>query len=68
MNYTSYIIWCRPTTEANALWSAMDYAPRLRADAEALVEYYKGEWGNLYEYEVVLKGFYPQGMREPCFV
>ena len=65
---TKYVIWCCPTNDDNALWAAMPYAKRSKQECEALVEHYEETWGSLYDYEVVLNGFAPNGMREPEFV
>ena len=67
----NYILWYRRTDDPDALWGDMPHAPRSREEAEALLHYYEGEWGNLYEYEIHRGGYfatYPRGMRQPCFV
>lgn len=63
-----YVIWCRRTNDPDALWSDMPYAPRSKQECEELVDYYEENWGSLYIYEIVVKGCYPSGPREPCFV
>lgn len=64
-----YLVWARKRNDADALWFDLPYAPRSRAGCEALVDYYEGEWGQLYEYEIHQQGFsYPQGMRQPVCV
>lgn len=48
-------VWFRlrepdPTNEWSNCWQDMPYAPRSFTDCESLVDYYEGEWGNLYSY------------------
>ena len=62
------MLWGRKTNDPDALWFAMPYHKRSKQECEALVEYYQDTWGSLYDYEVVLNGFAPNGMREPEFV
>ena len=58
-------VWFRKN-EQDALWEAMSYAPRSNYnEAQHLVEYYEGEWGKLYEYQVVPCGQRPAGMCVP---
>ena len=45
------IIWCKQRTP-NSYWSKMPYAPRSYSENEALIDYYQGEWGNLYSYKI----------------
>ena len=60
-----YRVWCRKN-EAEALWSPLPYAPRESyEEAEALQDYYEGEWGTLYEYSIVACGSRPVGMCVP---
>lgn len=63
-----FIVWARKRNTSDALWSDLPYAARNLNDAEDLVDYYTSEWGELYEYRIVRSGFFPEGMREPCFV
>ena len=65
---TKYMIWCRRSNDPDSLWAAMPYAKRSKSECEHLVDYYEREWGSHYEYEIVLTGFYPQGLHEPEFV
>lgn len=68
MRPSQYIIWCKRTNDPNALWSAMPYAERDRTGCEALVTHYEETWGDHYVYQIVLRGYYPQGKHEPVFV
>lgn len=66
----TYLVWARKRNDSTALWADLPHAPRNRRDAESLIDYYEGEWGQLYEYEIHANdGFdFPRGMRQPCFV
>ena len=67
MRYTKYFIWGRKTNDPDALWFEMEYAGRSKADCEAIADYYRSAWNGIYEYQVILGGFYPQGTREPNY-
>jgi len=68
IDYNLYRIWCRATNDPTARWTDMSYHRRSLQAAQELVEYYEGEWGNHYQFEVHRDGIYPRGTRDACFV
>jgi hypothetical protein len=67
----NYILWCRRTTDPEALWADMPYAQRSYEDCVELQAHYEEQWGTHYEYEIHRTGIaatYPKGTRQPCFV
>ena len=64
---SKYRLWGRKLADPDALWFDLPHRPMYRDQAEHLIDYYSETWGSMYEYEVHLVGFYPQGTREPCF-
>lgn len=41
------------TTAFDNCWFDLPYSARSYSQMENLIEYYQGEWGNLYEYRIV---------------
>tara|TARA_B100001778_G_scaffold64600_3_gene50586 strand:- start:8556 stop:8792 length:237 start_codon:yes stop_codon:yes gene_type:complete len=51
-----YVLWCRRTSDPEAVWTQMSYSAGSYDRAEDLVEHYEEKWGNHYEYEIHTAG------------
>ncbi len=68
ITFMLYLVWCKSRTNPDSLWSDLPYKPRDYMGCERLVDYYEGEWGNLYSYQICRVGTTPKGMCQPCYV
>lgn len=56
-----YFVWYKLRNDQSAHWERMPYSGRTRPEAEGLLDYYEGKWGNLYHYQVLPSTLVPKG-------